>query len=53
VEREAKRAIKIGTQKGAGFLLGGNCFPPLDVPLINIDALVYSAKKYGEYPISI
>ncbi len=53
VEREARRAIKVGTQRGAGFLLGGNCFPPQDVPPINIDAMVYSARKYGEYPISI
>jgi uroporphyrinogen decarboxylase len=53
VEREARRAIRIGTQKGAGLILGGNCFPPLDVPAINLDAMVYSARKYGRYPISI
>jgi len=49
IEREGKKCIE--TIEGAGLrcILGSNCFDPQGSPFVNRDAVVFAARKYGQY----
>jgi len=49
IEREGKKCIE--TIEGAGLrcILGSNCFDPQNSPFVNRDAVVFAARKYGQY----
>lgn len=49
IEREGKKCIE--TIEGAGLrcILGTNCFDTQNSPFVNRDAVVFTARKYGQY----
>lgn len=49
VEAEAKEVINTIEDSGLRCILGTNCFPPAKSPFVNIDTIIYSARKYGTF----
>jgi len=47
IEAEAREVISVVEGGGLRSILGPNCWTPPGTPFVNIDALVYSARKYG------
>jgi uroporphyrinogen decarboxylase len=50
VEKACRKAIE-QAGPGGGFWLSGGCEIPRDMPYPNMQAMVESAKRYGQYPI--
>jgi uroporphyrinogen decarboxylase len=50
VDKACRKAIEQAGRNG-GFWLSGGCEIPRDMPYENMQAMVESAKKYGQYPI--
>jgi len=50
IEAECKEVIKAIEEEGdLRCVLGPNCWAPAKVPPVNYDAVVYAARKYGQY----
>jgi uroporphyrinogen-III decarboxylase len=47
IEGECKEVIEVIESGGLRCILGPNCWAPQKVPFVNIDTVVYSARKYG------
>jgi uroporphyrinogen decarboxylase len=49
IEAECKEVIRTVEESGLRCILGPNCWAPQGVPFVNIDTMVYSARKHGRY----
>ncbi len=47
IEGECKQVIEVIEGSGLRCILGTNCWAPQNVPFVNLDTVVYSARKYG------
>ncbi len=47
IEAECREVMQIVGGSGMRAILGPNCWAPQGVPFINIDTVVYAARKYG------
>jgi uroporphyrinogen-III decarboxylase len=49
IEEESKYVIKAVEDADLRCMLGPNCWDTKDTPFVNRDAIVYAARKYGQY----
>jgi uroporphyrinogen-III decarboxylase len=49
IEAECKEVIQAVEGSGLRSILGPNCWTPQGVPFVNIDTVVYSARKHGRF----
>lgn len=47
IEAECREIIRVVEGSGLRSILGPNCWTPQGVPFVNIDAVVYAARKHG------
>jgi MtaA/CmuA family methyltransferase len=47
IEAECKEIIQVVEGSGLRSILGPNCWTPQGTPFVNIDAVVYAARKHG------